>query len=605
MCPIVVSKSALMPPNYDRITIKKSQRVHDAKLIYQEKQWNGKEYVEQFNVYEVRISAGANPKVVFVLTDPKTILHRGNQFIKIAPINSKPNISFSDVSVISKMAVKLGIESKKPITSWDYLFQIHLSQINNNPLFFKLQPLLDDIEIQEIKRWDFSQLEKDYFNEGLQKDETMIYIFRPQVISFGVEPWYEEDTCKKVQPYNSHSLIITPTKYGKSTLGGKIGELYTDATASRLVGFATADTVAEGDLNGEHKPITMDNVHLYPLNVLSRILELQQIGVTRTGKGKATVETRSTSSLLYIANPPETEDALILCQSFNRVINLLTISATGAVGSRFAQIYFTTDNKAAMGNPLKPDTIKKNKLVFEHILSVVNQEATYKIFPNEQVQEWLNQPIQGFYQTVAQFISETKPFLPEQVAEFWRAYSRDAFRFIRGTALKHAIMDNLKDVYLKNYNIEALIDDAEIHVNRVKSIAIESLQKLLKIIGTKPYEEWIFEKYQSITTDKAKAVVLAVVAYVKQNPNIAQPNIIIPLNHLETVYNSLDEKKKPEGYKHSSDITRNIPKNIDNFNNQLGDLGFRLVRLGNPSIVNLVFTKDGRELIMLSKKLLP
>jgi len=602
MSPIAFSKQTELTPNYTNIALKKSLKANDAKLIYQEKKWNGTDYIEEFNVYEVTISAGANPKVIFLITSPKVLLHRGNQFLKITPINQKPNIMFSDESIIAKMATKLRL---KPTITWDELFQHHLNNINNDPIFFRLQPELDDWEIQQIKRWDFSQLEKDFFYEGMQKDDNLIYIFRPQVISFGIDPLYEEDTCEKVQPYNSHSLIITPTKYGKSWLGRKIGELYTDASASRLVGFATAETVAEGDLNGEYKPITLDNVHLYPLNVLSRLLELQQVGVTRTGKGKATVETRSTSPLIYIANPPETKDPLILCQSFNRVINLLTISATGAVGSRFAQIYFTTEEKSAKGKPLHTDIAKKNKLVFEHILSIVNQEVTYKIFPNEQVQEWINQPIQGFYEIVAQFISEAQPFLPEQVAEFWKAYSRDAYRFIRGTALKHAIMDNLKDVYLKNYNIDSLIQDAETHVNKIKSIAIESLQKLLKIIGTKPYEEWIYEKYQSITTDKAKAVVLAVVAYIKQNPNIAQNGIVIPLHHLEQQYNNLDDNIKPKGYPYFIHVIKEIPKKIGNFNNQLGDFGFQLVRLGNPSIVNITFTKDGRELVVLANKLLP
>jgi uncharacterized protein (UPF0305 family) len=605
--PIAVSRNVELPPNYDRITIKESHRVHNVKLIYQEKQWNGKEYVEQFNIYEVQISAGANPKVVFLFTNPKILLHKGIQFLRMAPIDSKPNVTFSDESIINKMVAKLRVKSKKPINSWDDLFQIHLSQINSNPLFFKLQPPLDDTEIQEIKQWDFSQLEKDYFYEGMQKDDTMVYIFRPQVISFGIDPYQHEDTCSRVQPYNSHTLSITPTKYGKTWMGKKIGKHYTDATSSRLIGFATAETVAEGDLNGEYKAHILDNVHLYSPKILKHLLELQQTGETTTGKGKETTVTRSTAPLTYIANPPEVEDPVVLAQSFEQVINLFVISGAGAVGSRFAQVYFTTETKerkGARGNPLPPEIVKKNKLVFEHIINEVNKEATYKIFPDKRVQEWLNQEIVGVHQIAQQFISGAQPFLKQQVAEFWVTYFREAYRFIRGTALKHAIMDNLKQVYLKSYSIDDLLQDADTNVNKIVNIAMESLQKLLKIVGTKPYEEWVYSKYQSITTEKAKAVVLAVLAYIKKNP-IPPRGTMFPIYHLEQPYNELDQKVKPQGYGYFSNVLAMLPKKFNKFNNELGDFGFQLYRLDNPSVINIYFTKDGKELSVLTQKILP
>lgn len=605
--------------DYSKITIKNKHLVLSDKLIYQNQVLyyeNNKSQIK-FNIYELAIAKGSLNKPVYLITLPGVDLNSGKQWLAIKPIQAqKLKLDFSDDKILDEIYKHYKFPLAKDERwdefseneKWERLYHQHLKKlINGTPIFFSLVKPLSKEEINEIKTWDFEKLEHDYFYEGLTKDEKIVYVYRGQVISFETDPHREEDTCKNTQPYNSNAVLSTTTKRGKTSLGRKIGSVYASATSARILGFSTADSTYSGDADGEYEPFFLDNVHNFEPNILAGILELLETGETKTGKGKQTIVTRSLSSFTLHANPPDVDNAQILAQSFADLINLMTLTVQGPVGSRFAVIFFMPrkeDTIPVSGTPLNDEIIQKNKLIFSYIIKEVNKEVATKIFRSEKVQSWLNKNIENYAKQIDKFLIASEEMLPSAISEFWRHHALYSHRHIRGVSLKQAIMDNKKEIFLGNYSIDKILEDADAHVDRVRNINIVSLQNMLNILTSKPKEEWLKEKYENIKDFNAKAVVLTVVAYAHKNPQTVKKDVMLALETLSDCYDDLKENYKTQGYKYFSNVLHKIPiKNLEQFNRKLGDFGFHLVKTGEKEFPTVVFTKDSSQLELLAKRL--
>lgn len=578
------------PPNYDRVLLRRRKTpVQSVKLRFQPKEWNEerREYQVKNNIYKVTVGVGSRP--IYLITKTKVTLPRGSQFLPLSPITEAPDIII-DNETARIIANSCGINAN----NWTTLFQHHLDHINDSPIFFELIPLISENGRNEIKRWDFELLERDYFYEGMEKDDNIMYIYRAQPINFSDNPFKEEETCINIQPYNSHSIIVAPTKRSKSWTASKIGTLYTEVKSARMLGYATADSVYQGDANGSIDPIACDNVHNYKSGVLAGMLELMETGETRVGKGSEAVHTRTLSAFILHANPPKTKTRAVLAASFEQLINLVSITiGTGAFGSRVAIINFDSEAERAEGNPLPMETAKKNKIIFEFIIDEVNKEVQENIFPR--FREWLNRGIEDYKRDIENFLGRST--LSDGIKEFWLDHGEGAYRHIRGMALKEAIMDNLKKIWLRNYTIEQILESADENLERIRNINLVSLQSIVETIDHIPFDDWVKGKFDRLRHNSEKALVLAVVSYVVNHQRMVYRGMFVPLNQIGEYYNRLPDNIKLSGYRYLSRVY--IPTNLDKLNRTL-DFGFKFSKMVNVTIVRLEHT---REILALARKL--
>ena len=106
--------------------------------------------------------------------------------------------------------------------------------------------------------------------------------------------------------------------------------------------------------------------------------------------------------------------------------------------------------------------------VYTHIISVVNTRVQSTIFPNRQVRLLDKDiPPENFSHVIKSYIdsSSATASFPD-IREYCLSF-KGAFRHIRGKALKHAILDNLKEVYLGDYDINKILQDAEEDVTHI------------------------------------------------------------------------------------------------------------------------------------------
>ena len=603
-------------PDYSKITLKKEMLVQTCTFAYHMK--------GQFNIYEVKtVTAKDNPPI-YLFTRPNIQLRNEKVWINITPLE-KPNLiaHFDDHKILDSMyehyrkEIRLAEgEHWKDLErneKWSLLYDLHLLRlVNKVPIFYRLHPQLTKAEIEEIETWDFDKLLHDHFYESLTKEPNLVYIYEIQDISFETDPYRTPTCCKNVQPFNSHTIVVTPTGRGKTRLGGQgRGKVFTDASGAGLAGFSTANETNIGLLDGASYPAYFDNVHNYKEHILKNILELMETGETYVAKGKAPVKVRTTSPFILHANPPETTNPTVLAQSLINIFKLLNQAAQGPVAKRFPQVYFSIDAIPVSGKAFLPDIVEIIKMVYDHIIEKVNKEVEENIFSNEKTQNFLTSP----NEQMEIYAKQVKKFLIDNTTaglEPWLHQAKYGSQHILGTALKHGIIDNLKEIYLGKYSLDKILSDAEEHVKTICDLNIKCLKNLLDTVGQIPLEDWIYDKYENIKNLNAKAIVLTLALYLKMNPNaIIGVNTKIPLEVLSKYYDEhLPDELKSKGYRYFSNVLHKIPPNLEKFSRKLGDFGFHLVNLidtlSNQGSTEIVFTKkDIGELRILIKKLFP
>lgn len=616
-CPVsTATEKVEKNPDYSKISLKKKTLVQSVTLVCQMK--------GQFNLYELKIRKGKTDPPVYLLTRPNIFLRNEKDWLNITPFK-KPNFNahFGDHENLDEMykhyrkEIRLGEdENWKDLSKehkWKELYQLHLlRRANKLPIFYKLHPQLTKEEIEEIKTWNFDKLKHDHFYEGMKKEPNLVYIYEIQDINFETDPYRTPTCCQNVQPFNSHTIVVTLTGRGKTRFAKQgRGKLFTDASGAGLAGFSTANETNIGLLDGASYPAYLDNVHNYKEHILINIIELMESGETYVAKGKAPVRVRTTSPFILHANPPETKNPTVLAQSLINIFKLMNKVAQGPPAKRISQIYFSIDAIPVSGKPFHPNIVEKIKMVYDYIIEEVNKRVGKNIFPNEKTRNFITSPNEA----VQIYAKQVEKFLIGSISsglESWSHQAKYGAQGILGTALKHGINDNLKEIYLGKYSIDKILSDAEEHVKIVCDLNIKCLKNLLDTIGEVPLKDWIYNKYENIKNLNAKAIVLTLAFYVKMNPKaIIDVNTKIPLESLSNYYDEhLPDEHKSKGYSYFSKVIYKIPPNLEKFNRKLGDFGFDLVKLtdalSNQGSTHIVFTKkDIGELRILSKKLFP
>jgi hypothetical protein len=593
--------------DYSKIKLRKKTRINDLKLIYEHNWFDEEknEYITSYRIWE--IDHGKLQKKHYLITDPNTALHRGIQFIYLAPIKDWTK----DVPVkemIELICNEHSIELKKELatdTKFEVLLSVHK---NNKRIFFENPNLITSEEEKEILTWDWNSLEHDFDYEGLEKDQDIVYGLRPLNITFTLDPLREENLWANVQKYQAHLLVLSITKAGKTTLGKKkarltgqlAGYYYSRARGSAIAGWSGADSVRTSDIQGKVGPVVLDNVQNFDTESLKHTIELEETAETSTGTGMKTVNTIAACPFVLFANPENVTDPLVLAQSFLSVIRNFTTSEIGmdAIGSRHPEHIFKCKKESQVkGTPLDNEIVLKNRMIFEYILLKANRVVEKDIFPDKDIQTWLNKILPEYAKVIVGLLKSSIS-TDKDLKAYWIGHATGAFRHIRGYALKQAIMDNLKEIYTGKYNIKTILNDAEEHVKHICNLNIDFLSNILQLTSTTPADEWVKKNYESLKGN-ARAVVLAVVAYFKANQKLIMDGYIFPFQSTADYYNALPLEKRDKTYSRFGLIEANIPLDLDKFNRKVGDFGFYLVKAGDIISVRVENDSELKTVIQL------
>jgi len=641
--PTSEASEVLLPPNYTQITLKKEVILKDLRLYYEHRTWDEERHrsIYYYSLYSFRLGTGhslsyiyteefrriASPWQLLAQLTRNDVFHEGTENPKILPPKRKRVIEIAKEHCVETFEIEegeIGRRERRYKTPPEIWRDIIMEHLGGEPFLFKLLKPLTEEEVRHIRSWDFEQVKRDYLYEGWHKNEKVVYALEANVVNFHSNPDAERKITQRVMPYQGHSDIIGPSKEGKTTLAKKItklggGTYSDDASKAGLSGFADAEKENEGALDGTYGSNVLDNVHEYSDESIRKMLEIRETGEQVSLKGMGPVVARTTAAITCILNPPDIRssdtrtltDAIQVAQFFEVYIRKQSLISAGPVGTRTSlplillesdPVVKLKDDEGRDIEPLDNVTVDKNELIFLHIMRIVNNKVETEIFPNNQVQAWLNRNIDGFYETIKRFIDASTVRPP--IANYWTSLARGAFRHIRGGALKHGILDNLKAIYLGQYDIARIIQNAEEHLHRILGLIIESMQNMLGVLSQVPREEWILNKYQSLTKKAQQAVVLGAAIYAKNHSEM--PNTLsMQFEEVREDYNRLSSELKPlPNYGTIEQYLPKTPAGLNRFNRFIRDFGIFLAKQGQQSILTITFASSLEDLRNLVDKLM-
>ena len=259
-----------------------------------------------YKLFQFTDGAGRTPK--YILEKPtKTLqLTELGYSLRIIPTETlEKDYERPEQNVLKKIAGKWNVQVRDgriPLTSNEIWSNI-LAEHSEIPLFFEVVLPLGDAEIEKIKKWStdkWLETVKDYLSAGAEIDNRILYILRGLLPS----PTFEKLTYEQVARYNPHGVMVLNSGTGKTTSFHRVGEVYTRASLSRMLGYSGSQDTYEADLNGRVKPTVFDDIQeARDENIFSGLLAYEEDGCSKVGLGARTVVTKGASSLHYIANP--------------------------------------------------------------------------------------------------------------------------------------------------------------------------------------------------------------------------------------------------------------------------------------------------------------
>ena len=528
-------------------------------------------------------------------------------------------------------------ETERKLTAtelWQSIIELHILRLHlidkkkqrflESPIFWKLKPPLTQETTKKIASWDFEQLIQDYLTEGLQKDKDLVYIFRAKIINILKKIPNDTFTLKNVASQSDGTIIISPTKTSKTYTSEKIcgSHHYRNLTESRALGFATADEINPGALDGVVTPVGIDDIHRSGVKYeqLGGLLTMMEDGIASTGKGKTTIITRCAGSLNYYANMKRTKYASALMEDFGEIIKKFTVVA-GTLGSRIACIVFNAEMETVKQKTRKEESIeinerKNNKepekwvqinMVLIKYLQKIVQPNVKKIWFKPKIQRWLNQSIPWYTQTVKEQLGEEGTF-PDDIRNFWIDHAERGYRHVRGFALKQALMDNLKNLWVENINIESIIESAEMHLQYTcRNVNLESLKRMIKASKEIEWDKILADRLIAIRPIYIRGLIIAASLHIQNKDVIPEA---VKINNLTEYWNLSDETKNKyslKGYHQISVIRDKISKRkkgFQDFNSFiLNEFGIQISKENDGLYIN--FSRESSRLRKMLNFVIP
>lgn len=514
---------------------------------------------KKFKIYTVSFDKGQEEQEFNLFVRPDRKLNLGDKYLplKMADLDKQ---EYSDwIKNQHNKAVKDGYEGSLEDFKDDNFkgrtFEIagHL----NLESVKKLKQLSNQVIKEEI-------LEK-YLNNGFQYDEDLRKLNHPKIFSHDKKEIDPED----VMPHNPHSAYITATKVGKSFNSDRVGTVRTRVSASGLLGYASADDIREGTLDGMTEPFFADEIrHGSDENIGDNLLTILEKGTAPMSKGQKDMKPEFYGSFTYMSNPQSQEDNKDQIDYFLDFIQKIGNNAQ-ATGSRLGVLLLDLgDLEKASGQPLS----KEERSKLETVVEWIKEEASTEYSKLElELQEWLNQEYPESY------VEEVKKYrnkvFSEKTGEFLEGHV-ESYRHARGQALRMAVYDRVSDLLNQDYSVEEIQELAEDKFQEVMEINLRSISNLASQLGDEgrvvARKEALLEAEDNLYM---KLFVKTVAVQFRNNPEVLKS--IEPVDTLKPVFKELREEldsvKKGDRYWKWSRVTERIEDNISRINGKLED----------------------------------
>ena len=554
----IIVKSIDKPSNFEILKLKNlgifkvkpPKILKEIKLLYEA---IGYDSPLSYKIYEFKFGIGQGPK--FLITNPNVKINNGEgkKYIRPSTISGEDDIynNFPSKNIVKHLAKSFLIDikdedSKKEKTTEELWNEI----LSTNSEFYKPTSPLSEDSLDKIKSSDNQTINKIidfYLTEGNLIDQRLLLASKSHFLD------YDNDLAKPehLMPYNLHAVIVTNTKTTKSSIYEKIGEKRERMSMAGALGFSTSNESNQGDLNEVMGSYAVDEVQENrETNVIQQTLTAMETGRVAVSVGKQTVRTATCATLIFLTNPKELSDAKDYWDpkrtsigAFRRVCEILTDNYR-AFGSRIGIILFGNDFVKARGSRPDYKTHEGVKAIVDSIKQEVAPEFT-KIMLNSEVHDWMNSDLPSEY--TAKIKTTCKGIPIREVREVWEGHS-EAFRHIRGGAVRRACLDFLLNIWNGNYDIEMILKKAEIYLNQILEINLNSLNEMAEI-SNNYMEGFIDNLIEKVQPDYVRHFVMILLSHIDNNPHVRENYILF--EDLRDTFDRIDNRSLLFGGKYS------------------------------------------------------
>jgi len=453
-----------------------------------------------YKIYTLNIGAGNNKQFLVIQPSQKVILGDAILFLEPLQVKGKPKYYKMEFlgdhqpqkAICQKICLMqfIPISFKKVLFNRSELIQKIAEKQLVSPFFFKLSSGCKEEEILKLSNNKLNEFAEDYTTFGFDVDARLTKIFKGDLL---------EPNPKLIQPadymkFNPHSIIVTSTKTGKTSVAQRMGKVFEQPRIANLVGFATSNEVIRGSLDNLTEAVCFDEVmEEKDESTLSKMNSLMEQGIIEIAKGKKLIRTKNWSSFKFLGNPrPEKEDGELegqtIMQEFQEEKMTLYLSDflkkishnSRALGSRIGVIMF--DPKMPAITETKGITLKEKERLQSLIQTIkeLSKDNYTKLYFDQKVNDWLNQKFDKDYLEAISKIKEDISL--HSVSEFVKGHE-DAFRHLNGLALKLSALDYLKDLMNGIINTKKLLERADKRREELQSINLNSFRQMGKEIS--------------------------------------------------------------------------------------------------------------------------
>jgi len=372
------------------------------------------------------------------------------------------------------------------------------------------------------------------------------------------------------QRLNDHSLQFTNSGPGKTEFYDKAGYRFDKVTPRSFLGFAKSpEEVYPGVIDGTELPIGIDQIESQGAQqILSYLFSAMVQGEGKVSSGSVSFTVKTSSTFNILGNP--VGYASDTTKSFGSLIEHMSFNP--AIGSRFGLIVYGKDFQPIERESRTldgwEDAFRLFRAVEEFALPSLRE-----IREHARTWEWMKQEIPQYFETVRSIVEGVEN---ETVHDFLMEHARGAQPRIRNAALNVALAEHLKEIALKEYELDELLGEADDYLSRLVDCNIQSIINIAKA-----YEQEI-EAYASTffrnLPDYMTQIVSAVELYRRLKPE--SPTILLK----QIAY------QPPTGY-FSKAIEKLLRrKNLEDISTKLQRyFGFQLKRLEGD--VEIFYTK--------------
>jgi len=470
-------------------------------------------------LYEIVFATGQTPRYLYVEGEDRLPLGDNHQYLRTIEFKQGINaetvpLRFEDRAAIKGIAAAQGCPIKTALTDQENAEIVWSEALNQHraiePLFFELTTGVSE---EKVRDWDDAYCEdivNEYLSENLQGDDTILTAYKIHVVK--PEPQVVEP--KYFMPSSPNAVIFTNTKTRKTSLANKVGDAVQRATAARMLGFSTADSVNPGLLHHRVAPIQFDEiVEEKNEDIWGTLLPYLEQGHTSIQRGKQSVDCDGHAAVIFASNPRAQPNGDLtsydLFSSFLSCAQIITKNYS-AFGSRLGFIVFGNSFKQCSGDAYPIEHTEKLAAIVQTLVFRARRPFAL-LFRDQRIRSWLNKPWPTEY---LQFLQDAKFNSSLEFREFLSGQS-EAYRHGRGAALRLACVKHLATLANGTLAVEDLLNEADAQLHIVTRINASSLRLLSDISQEKA--DAFFSAQFGAEPIHVKALCIAVKEFASKN----------------------------------------------------------------------------------------